>query len=336
MQDINSAPRLEKKIATECISWRWHGNLGDDMIFAAQEAMFGHILDLGQYIPAPEAILVGGGTFVPKLPEHPDLLRLSARHPTAFFGTGIGDPLFWGRDYIPEWLEIIRHARFIGVRGPLSKERLESWGVPGDRIQWVGDPALYFARRNRSSYHESGEIAVNLGVTYGQLYGFDERQLEETVTRAIQQLVRIGWKVTLVCAWQPDDAVIERITTRTSVACIEHWHDNYGRALESIEKFDIVLSEKLHVAVAAACEGVPFVALCYRSKVLDFCRTIGWDEFCLSTEHLQPDHILELIAVLARARDKYSDRLQERVVKTRQRLLESVPLVIFALAGRPR
>ena len=122
---------LKKEIPTECISWRWNGNLGDDMIFAAQEAMFRDFLNLGQYISNPEALLIGGGTFVPKFPHHPDLVKLSQQLPTAFFGTGIGDPFFWGTDHIPSWLEILRNSQFIGVRGPLSKRRLEDWGEIG-------------------------------------------------------------------------------------------------------------------------------------------------------------------------------------------------------------
>ena len=79
---------MSERLRTECVSWRHHANLGDDMIFAAQEQMFEGVLDLGQYIESPQALLVGGGTFAPKEFEHPDLVALSRELPTAFFGTG--------------------------------------------------------------------------------------------------------------------------------------------------------------------------------------------------------------------------------------------------------
>ena len=262
-----------KKIATECVSWRWHGNLGDDMIWAAQEHMLGNILDLGQYQPAPQAVLVGGGTFVPKYPQRPELVRLSRECPTAFFGTGIGDPLFWGTDHIKNWLAILGNAQFIGVRGPLSQDLLESWGLPGNQIEWIGDPALYFAReeQGRGRHPLRGKLAVNLGITYGQIYGLNEEELEKTIVLILKELVRIGWNITLVCAWEPDDVVIELIKAQVPVSAVEHWHDDYAWALESIANFDALLCEKLHVGVVAACRGVPFVTLNYRSKVLDFC-----------------------------------------------------------------
>jgi polysaccharide pyruvyl transferase WcaK-like protein len=325
-----------KRIATECISWRWHGNLGDDMIFAAQEAMFGNILELGQYLSAPDAVLVGGGTFVPKHPEHPDLLKLSQRLPTAFFGTGIGDPLFWGVDHISDWLEIMKNAQFIGVRGPLSKERLESWGFPGDRIEWVGDVGLYFADEGRNPHRYDGKIGINLGITYGKLYGFDEQELEKTVALALRQLERAGFDITLISAWPPDDDVLDRLRTKVHISEVEYWYDDYARALDSVEKFDMILSEKLHVGVVAACRYVPFVALNYRSKVIDFCRSIGWEKFCVSTEKLDPDQILELITTLTQAQNHYSEQLREGVSNTRKRLVKAVPYTVSALIGSLR
>jgi polysaccharide pyruvyl transferase WcaK-like protein len=320
------------KVPTECVTWRWKGNLGDDMLFAAQAAMFGETLGLGQYLAAPEAVLVGGGTFVPKAPHHPELVDLSRRLPTAFFGTGIGDPLFWGTDHIPDWLEILRNARYIGVRGPISKERLREWGVPGHRVEWIGDPALYFAQREAGRHRLESKLAVNLATTWGQMYGFDEEAFLRTVIVALKRLVRAGWDITLVCAWKPDDDVIDRIQAEVDVSAVEHWHADYRRALESMEKFDIVLCEKLHVGVVAACKGVPFVALNYRSKVMDFCRSIGWERFCISTEDLEPEEILDPIAALARARDDHSDRLLKGVFGARERLFEAVPNMVAALS----
>jgi polysaccharide pyruvyl transferase WcaK-like protein len=323
---------MSGKIPTECISWRWHGNLGDDMIFAAQEALFQDNLALGQYITFPKAVLVGGGTFVPKALHHPDLVALSRRYPTAFFGTGIGDPIFWGTMHIPDWLEVMRNSNFIGVRGPLSKERLEEWGVPADRVEWIGDPALYFAQPT-SARPFGFNLAVNLGITYNRLYGFDEARLEETVISALQDLVRAGWNITLVCAWGADDPVAERIAARVPVRSIEHWHENYQRALDSVAQFDVLLCEKLHVGVVAACRGVPFVALNYRSKVRDFCRSIGWEDFCVGLEDLTPDRLSAIVNSLIQTRDQHSIRLQTNVLETRGRLVAAARRAEAALAG---
>jgi len=320
------------KVATECISWRWHGNLGDDMIFAAQEEMFRDQLELGQYVADPRAVLVGGGTFVPKALEHPDLVRLSSELPTAFFGTGIEDPLFWGREHLPDWLKVLNNSAFIGVRGPLSQERLVEWGLPGERVEWIGDPALFFAGSGGSSRTIRGELAVNLGTTYGKLYGFDEPGLERVLQEALQELVRSGWNITLVCAWQPDEGVLDRLQQGVSVKAVEHWHDDYIRALDCVEKFDMVIAEKLHVGVVAACRNVPFIALNYRSKVLDYCRSIGWENFCVDLHDLKPGVIIDMVNRLTRGREESLKTLHENVSAIRARLLQAVPRVVSALA----
>lgn len=324
--------RPQARLSTECISWRWNGNLGDDLIFEAQQSTFGKLLDLGQYLPDPAVLLIGGGTFVPKALHHPDLVRLSERLPTAFFGTGIGDPQFWGRRHIPAWLRIMKNAVFIGVRGPLSMERLQDWGMPADRLDWVGDAALYFAETRRLPHKDfSGKLAVNLGVTYGQLYGRSDEAVERAVTQVLDRLALWGWDITLVSAWGPDDAMLERIARTVPVAGIEYWHDDYARALASVGKFDLMICEKLHAGVVAACRNVPFLALNYRSKVLDFCRSIQWEQFCLSTDGLDPDDIVERLSALQAAPELHAERLHQSVVAVRERLLAGAARLLFAV-----
>jgi polysaccharide pyruvyl transferase WcaK-like protein len=319
------------RIKTECITWRWNGNLGDDLIYAAQEEMFSKTLEFGQYIDAPEAVLLGGGTLITKAPHHPDLLTLSKQLPLAIFGTGVGDPFFWGEKYIPEWIEIINNARFVGVRGPLSLERLVEWGISKDHIEWIGDPALYYAREIERKINQRPSIAVNLGITYNQLYGFDEAAVERVVTNVVRRLSKEGCDITLVSVWQPDDLVIDRIKKQVPEVQVEYWYDDYDKALKSIEKFDVVLCEKLHVGVVAACRGIPFVALNYRSKVLDFCMSINWEKFCLSTENLQEEEVMSLMNELFRSNDTYGRVLISDVLKIRERLLNSIPRVVSAL-----
>ena len=83
--------------------------------------------------------------------------------------------------------------------------------------------------------------------------------------------------------------------------------------------------------MVSACRGIPFVALNYRSKVMDFCQSISWEEFCLNTDNLKSNQILESIMTLAKARKEYSKCLQLRVYEVRERLLKAVPSTVTAL-----
>ena len=320
---------------TECVSWRWNGNLGDDLIWAAQEDMFGHVLTLGQWLDSPQALLIGGGTFIPKIPMNPDLARLSRAVPSAVFSTGVDDPRFWGTQAIPMWKDVLASAEYIGVRGPASVEWLVDLGFPEDRLEWVGDAALWFADRTTVRSAFRGRLAVNVGTTFGRLYGNDEAGLIEMVVAALRRLSDSGWEITLVCAWQPDDEVLDQVSAGVPVLAVKHWHDDWGRALDEVDEYDLVLAEKLHVAVVAACRGVPFVALGYRSKVTDFCRSLAWDEYMLRTDLLTSEEIVGRLEGLAEDVPGYSVRLQGSVRRVRKRLEGGVRRVVRVLGGGP-
>jgi polysaccharide pyruvyl transferase WcaK-like protein len=273
--------------------------------------------------------VIGGGTFVPKYPEHPDLAELARRLPCIMFGTGIGDPFFWGRDHIATWLDVIAQCRFVGVRGPLSRRRLIEWGVPGNRIEVVGDCALRLAEPATGPAFVPRTLLVNLGTTFNQLYGGDDARVEQAVTEALGALSSRGWTITLASAWKPDDPILERIAGAVGIEEVLYWHDEFARALADIGRFELVLAEKLHVAVIAACRGVPFVALNYRSKVLDFCESLGWEHWCPSTENLGAATLVDRIEELARERTHFANQLASSVREARLRLEDAA-----ACAGR--
>ena len=297
--------------------------------------MLGDALLLDQWIEAPQAVLVGGGTFMSKAPENPDLLALSRALPTAVFTTGADDPKFWGAEIIPTWVEILANAEYIGVRGPRSVEWLVDWGVPEHRVDWVGDAALWFAEGRTPNQAFQGRLAVNVGTTFDRLYGQTDSALLETVVDALRQLTSVGWDISLICAWQPDDGALGYIADRVPIRSTQHWHDDWRRALAEVDSYDLILAEKLHIGVVAACRGVPFVALSYRSKVSDFCRSLSWDRYWLQTDRLNPEDIVERLKDLATDVSRSSLRLQKSAQSVKGRLERAVPRVLKALgAGR--
>lgn len=58
-----------KPIPTECVSWRWNGNLGDDMIWAAQQAMHSDVLALDQWLSTPHVSSSAAEPGCPRLPN---------------------------------------------------------------------------------------------------------------------------------------------------------------------------------------------------------------------------------------------------------------------------
>jgi polysaccharide pyruvyl transferase WcaK-like protein len=88
---------------------------------------------------------------------------------------------------------------------------------------------------------------------------------------------------------------------------------NADALLDYLERFDVVLSMRLHGAVLAAAGGVPFVALEYQPKVRDFTESIGWGEYTLRTDTVTGAEVERTVSSLYCDVSAARARLDERV-----------------------
>ncbi|MBK8023630.1 MAG: polysaccharide pyruvyl transferase family protein [Chloroflexi bacterium] len=59
------------------------------------------------------------------------------------------------------WVETLNQAEYIGVRGPLSKHALESWGVT-QPVHITADPGIYYAPDALTPHPLGKRIGINL------------------------------------------------------------------------------------------------------------------------------------------------------------------------------
>ena len=67
--------------------------------------------------------------------------------------------------------------------------------------------------------------------------------------------------------------------------------------------------------------------------MLDFCRSIDWEPFSVSTEGLNPSQVCERVDLLASKRTAYVDELNRSVRAVRDRLTAAVPRAAALLKG---
>src|SRR5680860_115273 len=63
-------------------------------------------------------------------------------------------------------------------------------------------------------------------------------------------------------------------------------YDDLEAALSLMASADLVVAARLHAAVLAAAASTPFVALEYRPKVMDFARSVGFEDLTLRTDQM--------------------------------------------------
>jgi polysaccharide pyruvyl transferase WcaK-like protein len=285
--------------------WTGWRNLGDEAMFESCRRALPHIewtprlpFDNCSTLPAARLqaswrrgldrlvgtgpALLGGGTLINRAPEWLDeyrRLRRGARRPVPVFSPGVANPEYWSgkpgwRDTRSGWRDALADLPEIGVRGPLSKSLLEEAGIRN--VSVTGDPALIFHRGARPQTDGRRRIAINAGRSDGQMWGSEDR-LIAALADSGRRLAAFGFDVRMFPVWDRDEPVCHEVARAAGLPpeSVDPLILDPDAFIAYLDRFDVVVSVKLHAAVLAAAAGVPFVAVEYRPKVRDFAESIG-------------------------------------------------------------
>lgn len=266
------------------VGWTGHENLGDEALLQA----IGGLLDWADVRTSKrgDLLLLGGGTLINRgsylnwLEEHD-----SPRIERAVLGTGVANPEFWKNDdNAGRWVEWLRTCAYLGVRGPLSAEVLDRWGLDRN-VEVVGDAALLLTA---TASKREGLVVVSPCRTRGELWGGSDRAVIERLGSTVARLMADGHEVTLLAAHPDDDGPCLQIMRAAGAPDLPYvaGYEGIPASLELLASAELVVAERLHAAVLAASVGTAFVGLEYRPKVRDFAASVGMDDRVLRTDDL--------------------------------------------------
>lgn len=275
---------------------------------------------------------LGGGTMIFQSPGPIRQLRewRDRGIPLATFGTGVRDPEFWNN--LPrelrrsedvtaeeEWLDLLRGFAAVGVRGVRSAELLNDRGITAEV---VGDPALELTAEELAPPGETRHLGVNIGQSYGRLWGGNEQAVLDHMGEAIGRLAENGWGVTLFCVWDEDLDMTHRLADRLGPAVRKVVHEpiDAGRYMDEVRRCEVFLGLKLHAVILAICAGVPGVMVEYRPKCRDFMETLGQQDRCIRCDAIVPADLAERIDKTAENADTIRRDQQQRCLAYRDRL----------------
>jgi polysaccharide pyruvyl transferase WcaK-like protein len=272
--------------------------------------------------PAPFycAVFLGGGTLINWRGYYDRFENaLNQGIPGVVFGTGVLDPSFWqqqhsGVDYhqsMQEWVNLLRRAQLVTVRGPQSAALLDGYGLKD--VQIIGDPALSVSMPRRAAGNEqTGLVGFNLG-SHGPIWG-NQGKLNIVALATLKILLKQGRRIEFV-PMHPNDLEIARAIRRELGGKISIWRNFHDipQTLSRFRDYDFLIGERLHSLVFAAAAGVPVVALEYRPKVSDFMESLDLRWFSLRTDIVTVDSILERTARITDEYSLYQARLSEKV-----------------------
>lgn len=280
------------------------GNIGDDVMLAFTR----HILAPANVVPFAypgeerrlakvrlsgtryfRSVLLGGGTLINAHWADQVRTALDLEIPVWTLGTGVGSSGF-GMPMevnIDEWGPILRQVQRIGVRGPLSRNRLVALGL-GDRVEIVGDLALGLARDRTVRASDPPKVAINLA-----LHGRPDLQggvpnAEKGVVTLVSRLRRRGFQPVLVAMHPTDASPLGRLANALglpdSTVNMPRTGDEFFRLVEDCL---FIITVRLHAGVLACCAGVPALMLAYRDKCIDFMESMDLRNWCLDVRAAQ-------------------------------------------------
>jgi polysaccharide pyruvyl transferase WcaK-like protein len=184
---------------------------------------------------------------------------------------------------------VIGRGVYAGVRGPLTRRLLIAAGADPARVEVSGDPGILarlagkLASAAGRSDDSAGVVGINWGTAYGRVYGGDEAGVEDQLAVVGRELLRRGHRIRVFAVWGPDFPAAARLREKMgSSHRVSLMGPRQAAGVPAASEF--VIGLKLHANVLAAAAGVPFVALGYRFKVLDFAASLGLQAFVVPTD----------------------------------------------------
>jgi polysaccharide pyruvyl transferase WcaK-like protein len=325
------------------VGWAGRQNLGDDAIHAALRARLepAALVDVPLY-PAEVAgfvvnghraelrharPLLGGGTVIGRWNWRVHLrtaLLLARARPAVMIGAGVEDPEFAGRHSfgsereLHRWRSLLADFDRVTVRGPRSQHLLAGVGV---RAEVVGDPALLLRPAGDvDPDHDTVGVALGFG---DDLWGHSQDAVVGAVGDAVRELARRGWAIRFFVVNPGDRESATRCAAHAGldpdrtpiIPAVEP--DDY---LREVARCTVLVGQRLHAVVLAACASVPAVMLEYQPKCRDFMASIDRTDWLVRTDRIVAADVLDRVLEAGASRDRESDRIEQSVGRLRARL----------------
>ena len=320
---------FDRRARIAYIGWLDHHNLGDEAVYEATKQCFGRpfahrpdilpewLARLGRH----DGLVLGGGTLIGG--RFLSMVQSAPLSRQVVFGTGVIDPRYphsypEGTEVLDGWASHLRGVEHVGVRGPRSAEILEELGV---HAEVIGDPIAQFAV-DRPLGDPDGPVAVNVGHSFGKMWGSEYRALAGMVD-TVSQLRARGTSVEYVVVWPGDMATTRQVAAQsgTGDAPVHAIYDRGTDFVQLASRWQAIVALKLHAAALGVCCGLPTVALEYHPKCQDFMSSVGLGDQVVRTDALEPDVVLDRMDSSASSDSSSSALAALAELAGRQRLL---------------
>ncbi|MCK9861245.1 polysaccharide pyruvyl transferase family protein [Paenibacillus sp. ATY16] len=333
------------------LGWIGFNNLGDEWMWEMFKTLADTHLAKEEYQVIPslpnvewkkvgqyDTIVLGGGSLI--VPGYVELV-----HEALELGKTI---VIWGsgHDRLHKWIpaidgrpkpegaaesaayrqklkDILEHSVYCGVRGPWTRDYIESLGALPKRMEISGDSAMLMNALKPMVTEPLSEdlegdnrtIGINWGTSYNRIYGGNEEEVEDRLAETGRSLLALGYKLHLYSVWGPDEKALASLYRKIG-------HDErvafdpkvYSAAdyVRQLSGFEATINLKLHANLLSAAANVPFVCIGYRFKGFDLMNGLDLADWIVASDDRQlADKLTQKVQAAAAWREGYIGKLEE-------------------------
>lgn len=349
-------PILKEKKKILYIGWIGHKNLGDELMWDLFKEKFNEMFgyenwELHGTIQKPardfnldnfDLIVLGGGSIICKnnTPILHEAMKKGKK--VMIWGSGIDlvhkshIPLleagkkinvneYYTTDIQQKLVEVIEHAEFAGVRGPLTYEIIRQMGANEKKLMVCGDPGLLLTKRDEVDeevkqailpFKGSKIIGVNWGTSFNYIYGGNERSVEYQLAETLKAFINEGYKIYLYTVWDQDIPAIKqlykKVNNENNIILDTKLHDQ-NFLIDLLSYFHFTINFKLHANIISLAANTPPIALAYGFKVYDFAQSVNLERLIISTDSMQiKNELIELETLINIERDTIMKRVNDK------------------------
>nr|WP_281279509.1 polysaccharide pyruvyl transferase family protein [Aquibacillus sediminis] len=355
------------------IGWIGHNNLGDELMWHIFKEKFDTLFGDENWevegtirkpstafnIDAYDLVVLGGGSIICENNTPVLYKAIKKGKKVMIWGAGmdliqqedvsllqaeksINIDRYFSRNIQQKLVEVIDHAEFVGVRGPLTYEILRQMGAKENKIMVSGDPGLLLPKENEEvdfveklilPFKGQKIVGINWGTSFNHVFGGNESHVELQLVDSIQELIEKGYKIYLYTVWDQDIPAIKRLYEQLNdpgnVIMDTNLYDQ-NILVQLMSHFDFTINFKLHANIISYVAGTPFIALAYRFKVFDFTSSINLEPFAVATDDRNiKSKILKLENRISMDRLKFKAQRDEQLSFYTQRLDEPFDKHLF-------
>jgi len=286
-------------------------------------------------------VIIGGGGIYYKefLPYDNENIK-KIKSPLVIFGVGYIREI--GSEGMDEeerrgLYELNTKAALSSVRDGRTKELLVESGVDAEKIEVVGDPAIFLPEiaTDRINF-DMGRIKVGMNLNYAGWIGFGK--YEEMIVNSYNQVGRyfqdnFGAQIFYMKHHPGESDIVDRLEMedlKVIDLAAEEQKYAYGR-------LDLALGMKLHSAVLAFGAETPFLNLGYDVRNKSFGDFIGFPELVIGANELEEGMLVSKMLEVFDKREFYQKKFVARkkdILKTQIEFIKKIEKLIKENNGK--